>query len=78
MSDLFGEPELPAGFRYMPEVLSPAEEKALVQRFKALPFKPFEFQATWATAGSTALGTNIFLQARSLAPTPASPTTCDD
>ena len=43
MSDLFGEPELPAGFRYMPEVLSPAEEKALVQRFKALPFKPFEF-----------------------------------
>jgi hypothetical protein len=25
MSDLFGEPELPAGFRYMPEVLSPAE-----------------------------------------------------
>src|ERR1700731_4997632 len=43
MSDLFGEPELPAGFRYMPEVISPAEEKGLVQRFKALPFKPFEF-----------------------------------
>lgn len=42
-SDLFGEPDLPAGFRYMPEVLSPAEEKDLVQRFKALPFKPFEF-----------------------------------
>lgn len=43
MSDLFGEPELPAGFRYMPEVLSPAEEKGLVQQFQALPFKPFEF-----------------------------------
>jgi alkylated DNA repair dioxygenase AlkB len=43
MSDLFGDPELPAGFRYMPEVLSPTEEKGLVQRFKALPFKPFEF-----------------------------------
>ncbi len=43
MSDLFGEPELPAGFRYMPEVLSPAEEKGLVQRFELLPFKPFEF-----------------------------------
>jgi alkylated DNA repair dioxygenase AlkB len=43
MSDLFGEPELPAGFRYMPEVLSPAEEKGLVKRFKAMPLKPFEF-----------------------------------
>jgi alkylated DNA repair dioxygenase AlkB len=43
MSDLFGVPELPAGFRYMPEVLLPAEEKGLVQRFETLPFKPFEF-----------------------------------
>ena len=78
MSDLFGEPELPAGFRYMPEVLSAAEEKALVQRFKALPFKPFEFHGYLGNRRSTALGTNTFLQARSLAPTPASPTTCDD
>jgi alkylated DNA repair dioxygenase AlkB len=47
MGDLFGEPELPAelpaGFRYMPHVLSPAEEKSLVQRFEKLPLKPFEF-----------------------------------
>lgn len=43
ISDLFGEPELPAGFRYLPEVISPAEEMALVRRFEALPFKPFEF-----------------------------------
>jgi alkylated DNA repair dioxygenase AlkB len=47
MSDLFGEPELstelPAGFRYIADVLSSAEETSLVQRFEKLPLKPFEF-----------------------------------
>ena len=31
MSDLFGEPTLPAGFRYIADVLSPAEEKDLAK-----------------------------------------------
>ena len=43
MGDLFGEPELPAGFRYIPDVISTADEKSLVQRFEKLPLKPFEF-----------------------------------
>jgi alkylated DNA repair dioxygenase AlkB len=49
MDDLFGEPkpapspELPAGFRYIPDVLSSAEEKSLVRKFKKLSLKPFEF-----------------------------------
>lgn len=43
MGDLFGEPELPAGFRYIPDVISTAGEKSLVQRFEKLPLKPFEF-----------------------------------
>jgi alkylated DNA repair dioxygenase AlkB len=51
MGDLFGEPEqqaellpeLPDGFRYIPDVLTPAEEKSLVGQFKKLPLKPFEF-----------------------------------
>jgi hypothetical protein len=43
VGDLFGEPELPAGFRYVPDVLSPKEEKDLVQQFEKLPLKPFEF-----------------------------------
>jgi alkylated DNA repair dioxygenase AlkB len=43
MPDLFGEPALPAGFRYAPDVLSAAEEKRLVARIEALPLKPFEF-----------------------------------
>src|SRR5260370_34891331 len=39
MGDLFGEPELPAGFRYIPDVISTADEKSLVQRFEKLPLK---------------------------------------
>jgi alkylated DNA repair dioxygenase AlkB len=41
-AQLFAEPAVP-GFRYQEELLSAAEEKALVADFAALPFKPFEF-----------------------------------
>jgi alkylated DNA repair dioxygenase AlkB len=41
--DLFGEPELPPGFRYTPDVISAAEERDLVARFEKLDLKPFEF-----------------------------------
>ena len=41
--DLFGHSGLPVGFRYMPDVLSSAEEKRLVQKFEKLPLRPFEF-----------------------------------
>jgi alkylated DNA repair dioxygenase AlkB len=41
--DLFGEPELPPGFRYTPDVISAAEERDLVARFEKLNLKPFEF-----------------------------------
>jgi len=34
----------PEGLVYAPELISPAEEAALVSRFRALPFAPFEFQ----------------------------------
>lgn len=36
-------PALPAGLRYCPELISPAEEAALIERIGGLPFKPFEF-----------------------------------
>lgn len=43
-ADLFAaEPTLPAGFAYREDMISPGEEQALVERFAALPFKPFEF-----------------------------------
>jgi alkylated DNA repair dioxygenase AlkB len=43
---LFGPPlpKLPEGFRYVPEFLSIAEERALVKSMEPLPFKEFEFQ----------------------------------
>jgi alkylated DNA repair dioxygenase AlkB len=43
IEDLFGEPELPAGFSYASNVLSAAEENEFVTRFKELPVQPFEF-----------------------------------
>jgi alkylated DNA repair dioxygenase AlkB len=41
--DLFAASQWPDGFRYIPDVLSIAEEKCLVERFEKLPLKPFEF-----------------------------------
>jgi alkylated DNA repair dioxygenase AlkB len=35
--------ELPEGMRYAPDILSPAEEQALLKEIPALPFKEFEF-----------------------------------
>jgi alkylated DNA repair dioxygenase AlkB len=43
-ADLFETaPEYPAGFRYMPEFISRAEERRLVEHLQQLDFKPFDF-----------------------------------
>jgi alkylated DNA repair dioxygenase AlkB len=34
---------LPDGFEYRPELVSPEDEAALIEAFRALDFKPFEF-----------------------------------
>jgi alkylated DNA repair dioxygenase AlkB len=42
--DLFNDSRgLPAGFRYQPELISPAEERDLIAHFADLPFKEFQF-----------------------------------
>ena len=49
--DLFGggdeppaaEPALPEGFRYRAELIAPAEEDALLEEVRGLPFREFEF-----------------------------------
>lgn len=47
--DIFGAdaagagPALPEGFRYEPDVVSPAHEQALVPQLQALPFHDFDF-----------------------------------
>ena len=33
----------PNGLRYQEDILTLEEEQSLIERFKALPFKPFEF-----------------------------------
>ena len=44
-ADLFeAAPAAPAGFKYLPEILSAAEQAELVAHFADLPFRPFEFQ----------------------------------
>ena len=43
--DIFGAaPAFPEGFRYRAELLSPADERALVEHVRALPFREFVFQ----------------------------------
>jgi alkylated DNA repair dioxygenase AlkB len=37
------DPTLPPGFRYQPDVITSAEQDALVLRIKELPFREFEF-----------------------------------
>jgi alkylated DNA repair dioxygenase AlkB len=44
-ADLFGGgPALPEGFRYQAQLISPEEERALLEAFEDLDFKEFEFQ----------------------------------
>jgi hypothetical protein len=50
---LFQPQSMPAGFRYAPEVIDADEEARLVAAFADLPFKEFEFQASWASAASS-------------------------
>ena len=37
------KPALPPGFRYQREVISPADERALIERVRELPLREFEF-----------------------------------
>src|ERR1700704_3322489 len=36
-------PELPEGFKYQPDIISPEEEGELLEWIRELPFKEFEF-----------------------------------
>jgi alkylated DNA repair dioxygenase AlkB len=48
-ADLFGAPNpAPAGFRYQPDLIDPAEEADLARRLGELPFEPFDFHGHFA------------------------------
>ena len=41
--ELFDAPDLPEGLHYEPGLISPGEERALLDKLPELPFKEFEF-----------------------------------
>ena len=45
---LFEAPSLPPGFRYRSDVLTPDEERGLLEQIRPLPFREFEFQGAGA------------------------------
>lgn len=55
--DLFGAPDsLPEGFRYRPELITPAQEAELVRELESLPFQPFSPIGAWqASACATTM-----------------------
>jgi alkylated DNA repair dioxygenase AlkB len=60
-SDLFGPAVRPAsatppGFHYWPEVITPAEEAALVAELQAQPFAPFDFHGYLANRRVVSFG----------------------
>jgi alkylated DNA repair dioxygenase AlkB len=56
--DLFegSAPAGPEGFRYAPNLFSPAAERAFVAQFETLPFKPFEFHGYQGNRRIVSLG----------------------
>jgi hypothetical protein len=44
MPRLFPSVGLPEGFRYQDDVLSPEQERTLIEAFAPLPFREFEFR----------------------------------
>ena len=67
-TDLFGapQPRFPDGFRYAPEVIDAAEERALLEEVQALPFRDFEFQGFTAKRRVISFGWQYDFDARRL------------
>jgi alkylated DNA repair dioxygenase AlkB len=49
-------PAGPEGFAYRPELISPDEEQDLADRFRILPFKPYEFRGYLGARRTVAYG----------------------
>lgn len=71
--DFFGSPEeapelatFPEGFRYQPELVSPAGERALLAEVRELPFTDFEFHGYTAKRRVVSFGWQYDFAARQL------------
>ena len=67
-TDLFGAPApaYPEGFRYATDVIDAAEEVALLEHVRALPFREFEFQGYTAKRRVISFGWHYDFAARHL------------
>lgn len=68
------EPVGPPGFGYWEEVISRAQELAMVERFEALPFRPFEFHGYLGKRRIVSFGWHYDYGARALQESDAIPT----
>jgi alkylated DNA repair dioxygenase AlkB len=70
-TDIFGgahkpAPELPEGFRYRPELITPADEVSLLARVRELPFREFEFHGYTGRRRVVSFGRRYDFSARHL------------
>ena len=61
-----GVPQLPEGFRYRPELIGTADERALVARLRELPFREFEFHGYTGKRRVVSFGWHYDFSARHL------------
>src|SRR5215210_492178 len=59
-------PKFPEGFRYRPEVISPADEDALLARVRQLSFREFEFHGYTGKRRVVSFGWHYDFSARHL------------
>jgi alkylated DNA repair dioxygenase AlkB len=72
--DLFGAPDgLPEGFRYQPELITPAEEIDLKRELESLPFQPFNFQGHLANRNVVGFGLRYDYDRRAVVEAPPIP-----
>jgi alkylated DNA repair dioxygenase AlkB len=73
-NDLFGSSNaLPDGFRYVPELITSAEEAFLVGELKGLSFEPFDFHGHLANRLVVSFGTRYDYQRRQVVEAPPIP-----
>jgi alkylated DNA repair dioxygenase AlkB len=73
---LFGggaEPDLPEGLAYAPDMITAAEEQALVERLAELPFRAFEFQGYLGNRRTVSFGLHYAFDGSGLRDTEAMP-----
>jgi alkylated DNA repair dioxygenase AlkB len=65
--------DLPLGFSYRAEAITPAEERDLVERFSRLPFRPFDFHGWLGKRRVVSYGWRYNYSAAALQPAEAMP-----